>query len=160
MKKLFFLLLSVLFCSCEKNKPDNSIINETDVDVSVLDESGNDLLNPTLKFPKSINTTEIAIYFVVNERELLVDNELLDASKGYRLLKPEGDNRHYRLRIFLNTLSTENITKTIIQWDKDQRDVLKAEMNRNKNMRYVTKIWLNETLVWKNEGVRFITVKK
>ena len=160
MKKMFFLLLPVLFCSCEKNKPDNPIINETNVDVSVLDESGNDLLNPTLKFPKSIDTTEIAIYFVVNERELLVDNELLDASKGYKLLEPEGDYKHYRLRIFLNTLSTKNITKTIIQWDKDQRDVLKAEMNRNKNMRYVTKIWLNETLVWENEGVRFITVKK
>lgn len=157
---MFFLLLPVLFCSCEKNKPDNPIINETNVDVSVLDESGNDLLNPTLKFPKSIDTTEIAIYFVVNERELLVDNELLDASKGYKLLEPEGDYKHYRLRIFLNTLSTKNITKTIIQWDKDQRDVLKAEMNRNKNMRYVTKIWLNETLVWENEGVRFITVKK
>ena len=90
MKKMFFLLLTVLICSCEKDKPDNPIINETNVDVSVLDESGNDLLNPTLKFSKSIDTTEIAIYFVVNERELLVDNELLDASKGYKFLEPEG----------------------------------------------------------------------
>lgn len=82
------------------------------------------------------------------------------APKGYMLLEPEGDYKHYRLRIFLNTLSKENITKTIIQWDKDQRDVLKAEIGRSKNITHVTKIWLNEVLVWQNQDISFITVTK
>lgn len=157
MKKILFLLILLTACSAETYDP---VARATNLDITVLDEDDNDLLDPNSNYSKSIDVENIKIYFVVNGEELLVENKLSDSPKGFMLLEPEADLTQYQIRLFVNTLSKENITETIIQWDSEDRDTIKAEISRTKNSTLVQKIWLNEKLAWDLQGLCRIVIRK
>ncbi len=165
MKKIFLLLLPLLMQACS-DESEGPWIRGGAVQLSVWDEQGNDLLNPKLKFSKSVDLSKIRLYYMVDGKEKLMYDSISDVPNGFYLISPEGnDTRGYRLYIGLNTVSKENPTITILQWENGQRDVIKTEFYRTRTVTDERKIWLNNLLVWdfnkKNHSVeRHIKIKR
>ncbi|MDR1056384.1 MAG: hypothetical protein LBL90_11335, partial [Prevotellaceae bacterium] len=105
MKKIALLLLILVqACTAIINGP-NTPIWDTGLFISVLDEEGNDLLNPDARYPKSINTNTIRLYHIIDGKESLVYNNSGESRWGYALLEPEGKYTNYRVRIAVNISS-------------------------------------------------------
>lgn len=153
MKKIFLLLVPILMQACDRSGLDGPWNLGGAMQLSVSDEQGNDLLNPTVKFPKSVDLSKIHLYHMVDGKEVLVNNTMSDIPKGFYLISPEGEaTRSYRLYISLNTSSKENPTMTILQWENGERTVIKTEFYRTRTVTKEQKIWLNDLLVWDIEN--------
>lgn len=144
MKKLFLVLLLILSNSCVK--PGCCTFISTHFNFYVVDEQGNDLLDPESTSP--INLQTIKVYYLLNGTKTEINRGNLDAPRMYSVSPPEGNRNKYNITLFLNDEDPANITTTYFEWDKDTTDVFKAEVSRKKNNSIVTKVWLNDILVW------------
>ncbi|MDE6183267.1 MAG: hypothetical protein K2F53_02470, partial [Rikenellaceae bacterium] len=62
MKKiLLFACMALLLAACGEKIGEHSFFLGTIIDVSVLDEYGNDLLDPTKNYPKSLDVEKTII---------------------------------------------------------------------------------------------------
>lgn len=66
----------------------------------------------------------------------------------YLVSSPEGNRNKYNISLFLNIEDPASITTTYFEWNKDTTDVFEAEVSRNNNNTRVTKVWLNNNLIW------------
>ena len=153
MKKLLFILI-ILLQACT-DQPEGMFVMGG-IDISVLDENGTDLLSPNSGSTKAIDVDKIQIYYIIDGKEVPYESVVPESTetyiqlshpKGYYLLYPEGKYTNYRLGVFVDTQSKEDITKTIIQWDANHRDLIEAKVERDDNSVAATKFWLNGTLV-------------
>lgn len=140
----------IFICGCDNKDETGSIYISSHVDITVIDEKGNDLLDPDNTYAKSIKTDDIKMYYMIDGKETYFYRPLLNASKGYLQLEPEGDIKTYRIRFFLNIESKETNTETIIEWDKEHRDTIRSEVDRNGGVTTITKMWLNNKAIWEN----------
>ncbi len=157
MKNLFFILLIMLFISC--NKDDKaSIVVSTHVDISVKDAKGNNLLNPNN--PKSLNQALIKIIYEIKGKKTVFFEEHLDAPGGFSVFKHENE---YRMRVFLNSDKNEAYPITYIQWNDKDTDTLKCKISRKAGNTICNQLWFNGKHVWQLYGSktgRFLEIIK
>jgi len=134
MKKLSFTLGILALVGCgSKNDPAPYEATFIDVhsDFYVLDHEGNDLLDPDN--PDAIGSDDLDIYYVIDgEAERFYESNL-DAPKGFSIYEPEGDYEKYRIRLFLNTSETKEVTRTLLKWSDFETDTIKTKYYRSEN---------------------------
>ncbi len=162
-----YLVLGLFVMSLISCKEDEDCCTNIDagVGIYVLDEDGNDLLNPENK--NSIGHSDINISYVVGDQVVEVNNPNMDTPKGFLILEPEGSFSKYRLGLTLNTVEDDVNTITFIDWFDSKRDTIKSNIVRSENSIICTKIWFNESLVWdvndpntwqSSDGLRFFEI--
>lgn len=151
MKSVWSLLwLLLLLPGCTKEEPSHTVIYAV-MEIRVVDAQGNNLLDPTLPSPKTVDASKLKLYWVKEGKEELFDRKTADFPKGVFLLPPkETGLSYYTMRLFLNVETHEKITTTILEWEDGHRDIIKAEFDRPENTSSIfqQRIWVNDKLIW------------
>ncbi|WP_347173947.1 hypothetical protein [Polaribacter uvawellassae] len=146
MKKLIILIcvLAVVSCTNEESDENNYVNFDTAVDFSIVNNIGENLLNPN--HPNTIDISKIRIFYVVNGvKKLYYGGTNLDHPNGFMIF---GSN-YKKIRIFQNPSVTESRPKTIIEWGQNNSDVLEAKYRIYQNTPILLEeFWLNGTSVW------------
>lgn len=149
-RSIILILMTMISCSKSENTAD---VIDSYVDLYFKDSNGNDLLDQN--FVESSNKDLFSVYYVINGQEKVVSNSNLDASQGFLIFPPEGTRDSFFMRLFLNIESQEDTTTTILRYNGSTSDIFLAEINngdgRDSNMTVVTKLWLNDTLIYNSE---------
>lgn len=153
MKKRIILVFFIfLLISCSKDG-DESFVLSTDVEIEVVDSEGNDLLNPEKSGENRVYINGIKMYYIIEGKEKYYNEPRLDISKGFKLIdKPCEEHDKYRLSVLLNTSSKERFPETIIEWDDNWRDTIRAETYRGDGFFVISKLWLNGNSIWEQIG--------
>ncbi len=144
------LWLLFLLPGCTKEQPSKTII-DGNMEIRVIDAQGNDLLNPEIQSPKTVNVSKLKIYYVKEGREELFYQSMAQAPAGILLLSPQGTGlSYYMIRVFLNVGINEKIATTILEWEDGHRDIIKVEYDRPANTSSIIqqRIWVNDKLLW------------
>jgi len=141
MKYLFFFLSALFFASCTDDN--EQVIVDTDINISVKDEDGNDLLNPDNS--NSLNQNEFKIFYEINGEQIEFYDENLDYPKGFFVYQHENE---FRIRIFPSTDKNALYLITYIEWSKMDTDTIRCEIERKESSTICKKVWFNEELVW------------
>jgi hypothetical protein len=153
MKKIIpIICLIIISISCEKEVQYNL---DTQIEVLLLDKSGNNLLKPSN--PAAYNVNDIKLYYVEGNSINEVFYSNLDYPRNYMIL----DELDYRIRIFPNASKKEDFPVTLIKWNETDMDTIKCEFSRTENSLICRKVWYNGKLMWDNIGVeRFFEIVK
>ncbi|NPA67323.1 MAG: hypothetical protein GXO50_01810 [Chlorobi bacterium] len=145
MKNLIYLLLVMSLIACSKEENTEQFIIDTDIDISLKDDDGNDLLDPNNTDSYDENT--IKIIYEVNGEQFEFYDEKLDAPKGFFIYQHENE---YRLRLFPNISDIENYPVTYIKWNESDTDTIKCLIERKFNSEICRKVWFNDKVVWES----------
>lgn len=154
---LFFLFVSILM-SCDKKSSVGPYFYDTSVFVNVLDEQGNDLLDPSVKAEKSIDINKIQLIYILSENEHV-------QSSGVSLVKPNDEYKNYALRFSVNADKNEKEHVTLLKWNREQLDTIKSTIHFINDSAGVKCIQLihNNDIVWDskiNSTLRMFTITK
>jgi hypothetical protein len=143
MKTTFCILIIVLLLSSCKEKQDSmSGFIDTNVEISVQDKAGNDLLNPSNQ--SAYLAQNIKIYYLIDGIKKEINQANLDFTKNFMIYEIDGK---YQMRLFLNC-SYESTSITYVQWNENDTDTFKTEILKNTNLVLITKLWYNDSMVW------------
>lgn len=147
MKNLIPIIL-LLFISCSKdNNKKNASVEQANIDISLKDANGVDLLGNNTYLFSNIN-----IKYLVN------GNITTPTFEGTQPLFLNDANMPIRIRVFMNNDSSEEYPITYINWNSNDTDTIKAHFIRgNSNGEdYLSfdKVWINNNLVstYENPG--------
>lgn len=159
MKNLILILL-VIMSSCSSDEPNQQINIEAGTGFYVVNELGEDLLNPN--HSNSIDFDKIKIYYLINGKEVDAYNANSDAPKGISLESPNDKYSKYHLNLGFNIEENDEITYTIVQWDEQNRDIFEVQFNKGEGYLLAVKCWVDKKLVWNvnNGDERFFTLEK
>jgi hypothetical protein len=147
IKKILLVLFSITL-SCANN--DDSVIKELHIDLYVVDENGNDLLDPNNA--NTLRYDDISIYYVVEGKSIRVNNGTADTPKGFSINEPGGIYHNHWIRLYLNSEKGKEISTTMIKWSENDYDTLDVSFTkRGANIRR-DKIWINKHLVWDSKN--------
>lgn len=137
MKPILLILLGLIILGCDSEKDDCCTIISLDANISLLDGSGVDLLDPNN--PISFKKENIKIYHLINgdEKWAGVDDFIYQDSDSI-----------YRFRTFVNYEGNDEFPITYIDWSETDRDTIKPEIYRSENIIRAIKFWYNGELVW------------
>lgn len=160
MKTIVTILILAIFTACNKDdKPSEiAVYLDTSIEISLKDVNGIDLLNPNN--PDSYKAGNIKIFYLIDGEK----QEVYDGNMAYprNFLIYENANE-YRIRIFQNSVISEELPITYVEWNENEIDTLQAEYYRPKpNEPRVQKVWFNGELKWdgQNGEEGFFTVVK
>lgn len=146
MKNLFFVLMLIsvlLLFSCVNDDPPCCAHPPfTGINLTVVDTSGNDLLNP--ENPEAYSKDSIRLYFLENGETHLVHNELSDNPNGFSI-NPGISQQNYRISLS-PTLPTadQKTTITYLHWNSEDIDTLKSKYaGPSSGTQYVDTLWVN-----------------
>lgn len=144
-------------CNSDEGNGNNNIVIDTFLDFSLVDQNGNDLLNP--ENANAYLESNIEIYYVnANNEEILVDMPNLDYSKGFFIY--QRPNNKYAIRIFSNDIDDSQITTTLVKWNSTDTDTIKCEIEREGDYYIaISKVWYNDVVKWEG-GERYFEVVK
>ncbi|AIM37236.1 hypothetical protein KO02_11455 [Sphingobacterium sp. ML3W] len=83
--------------SCKKDPRVGPYIYDITTSVNVLDEQGNDLLDPSVKVEKSIDINKIQLSYIIGGNERI-------QSPGVRLVEPTDEYENYSLQLILTSV--------------------------------------------------------
>lgn len=168
MKNIVYILCFIVFISaCNKNDSTSNAFVSTDINISIVDSLGNNLLDTSNS--NSINFIDIK-HFYVDASDIVheVYYPNLDYPRAIQL-NPNGLTG-YTLILFPyidnNSLSISNsvIGKDIIKWNTTTVDTIVSEITKTNNTLKVTKVWYKNELVFiDNNGnnlIRNLTIIK
>lgn len=141
---IIFIAVCGLLASCDKTSPAKNISNN--VYITVLNEEGEDLLNPDS--PSSISLDQIRVYYELDGVKTEINRGNLDSPKMFTLRQPSDISENYRIFLFLNSEDDSDITTTYLEWSSDRTDIFKSQVNRSSsNNKYALRTWLNDELI-------------
>ncbi len=159
MKKIVFLLGIFIFLlfSCSKQKKRVMFAKttvETFMDISYVDQYGNDLLNPDN--PLSYNVDNFRLYYMKNGKKTLYFQANMDDPYGYMKAVYYPDSGLYRFRIF------PPADFFYLQLSTNEIDTITSPFQYEDNGSLITipKFWYNGRLVWKSGTYRYIIIHK
>jgi len=161
MTNMFFcsvVMACVLFVSsCDDE--DQSMIVDTNITLSFVDEQGNDLLNTEVDEP--IESDKIDLYKFLDGKKEQVNSANLDYPSGFMVYRDENMSRNM-LEVLPSQFSQGAGTfEVLIDFDGAQGDMLKYEIEKTGRSEKVVKVWYNDELKWKEgEGRRYIEIVK
>ena len=157
MKNIFALIFVLMLAGCtEKDKPvpsDNEMVYSIAVDISFLNNQGQDLLNSNT--PDYYNYKNFELYYLVKDEIVSVADYDSLLINGMMLVT---ESNPYYLRCF--TYANENdgvisesdgvitgISYTYLKLNDTETDTIKTEWESIKNKSFVnTKVWYNGVL--------------
>lgn len=149
---IYIMLLSAFATSCD-DSPVSAIV-DIDVNLTIVNGSGEDMLNPSSS--GSISEADINVFYEIDgelETYLSLSNEDPDNPSGFTLNPSDGSGTfgdRYFLNIFTNP--TEGDAKTIIRIDGMQDIELVTKVVQSKGNIRVVEIWYEGELMWPVEG--------
>ena len=165
MRKLMIyiavLSLSINLISCDENE------NATNLDYGfaccVLDQNGNDLLDPLTS--RAIDTSQIKIYHIINGEPILYYNPMGDAPKGYGITEPlmYANIAGFVFHTAMDwRVDANNRSITIIKWDESESDTITVLIEKTENSAIGIKYWINgnEDIDWINQGLKVAKIVK
>jgi len=143
----FILVLTIsLFTACESEDKNNAAFSiDRIVKISVKNQKGDNLLDP--KNSNSYTEEDITVFYLVDGEKKKVFRPNLENSKGFKIYNWE-NTPGYRMMIFPNDLSEDDIRTTYIQWGENDLDTMKTQIERKENSVWCTKVWWNGELRW------------
>ncbi len=172
MKTIFLtLLISVMLISCTESKnDDNQFVIDVGVVFNILDNQGNDLLNPVTE--NSYLTENMELFYLINNEPILVQEQNPDIGSHNGIMFIN-ETSPYRLKIFTNIdfdtyISDINGVKkgehiAYLQLNETDIDTIKTEWEYKKNHYFVNKkIWYNGVEKTQEilENTGFFTIEK
>ncbi|MCD8399020.1 hypothetical protein LNI90_01745 [Tenacibaculum dicentrarchi] len=156
MKNFILLFLNCIFLiSCEDNNPQSTVIG-TEVELSLSDKEGNDLLDPTNK--NGIKENEIKHFYLLNGIKKEFYNSNYDSPKRIGINKINGK---YRLGIGLNSIKDKNgEVISLIQWNENDTDTIKATLQTTTNTTIIINPKFNDKKIPDTETGYFLEVIK
>ena len=146
LKIIPLTLLLFVFLSCHK---ESETFVSVDTNITILNAQGQNLLDD----PKLYAESNINIYHLVNGVEQLVNQPLLDHSKGFAIIKDEKGKS--TLRVYLNNNRKEKTSITLIKFGDSPADKIEAEFSYKGSSIVLEKVWFNG----EPKDVNFIIVK-
>lgn len=140
----------MIFFSCDS--PDDQVVVDVNVYMTIEDADGNDLLNPATENyikPESIHI----LYEIGGNRETyesINQGATLDKPAGFFVSPPEGEFTKYRLTIFTNPTGGDHVV-TIIEVEGHEDIILVTEVSRKKGNTIVQKIWYKDALIYPSD---------
>jgi hypothetical protein len=143
----FILILTIsLFTACESKDESKAAFSiDRAVKLSVKNHEGEDLLDPSNS--NSYTEEDITVFYLVDGEKKKVFRPNLEISKGFKIYNWE-NTPGYRMTIFPNDLSEDDIRTTYIQWSKNDLDTMKTKIERRENMVWCRKVWWNGEVRW------------
>lgn len=158
MKRISFLLLTLLLFSCTEDEP---MLCCTVIDANVAIEYMNAQGENLFETPSAPDLSEIDVYHKIDSEWVEYFEGNLDYPKGLRLADIEDQTY---LVVFVNLSSgNDNISETKMVFPGGDEDVIRTEINKTGNNSIVTKVWFNDELKWETENRsprRFTVVKE
>ena len=125
MKKiLLFACMALLLAACGEKIGEHSFFLGTIIDVSVLDEYGNDLLDPTKNYPKSLDV-EKTIIDDGQKRDFVIEVDELELFGPDEFLKHDS---HY-IKLHLNS-ARNGFAETVVRWSDNSCDTVKGYFDK------------------------------
>ncbi|MBB6680266.1 hypothetical protein H4O20_02300 [Aequorivita sp. 609] len=160
MKAIVTLIVLTFLTACSKDNETEkvAVFFDTAVEISLKDHSGIDMLNPNNQ--NAYRADEIKIYYLVNGEKQEIFDPNMDYPRNFLIYQNENE---YRIRIFQNSVETEELPITYVEWNENETDTLQAEYDRTyNNQPRVQKVWFNGELKWdgQNGEKGFFTIIK
>lgn len=166
MKNLILILVCFMTIQCSRDDESNDLyVNNINVDFEILNQEGNDLLNPGTEGYFEENNLEL--YYLINDNLLLAQDydSQIGNENGIILIS---ETSPYRLRIFTNPdtsnhISEENGIKygqniTYLKFSEEDTDTIVTEWEYKEGYYFKNKrIWYNN--VEHSEGEVFTITK-
>lgn len=171
MKNIIYLLCICFVINACKKKNDNSTAAyvSTNIDIKLVDSSGNDLLDTTSFL--SYKYENITHYYIDENNithQVYLPN--LEYPKQIMILtNNDSTNNKYILRLFpyISDAKKENglyICNDIIKWSSNVNDTVQSEITITTNTIKVTRVWYKKALVYldnnNNNQPRILTITK
>ncbi len=158
MKNILVTVLVLVLFSCDNYKEECCQNIEADLQISITNSEGKDLLNP---LSGEINMNNFKLYYKNKSGNLILfDKPNLDNSRGFKLVSPEGSGlQFYTIILALNTEYLENNTSlNIISWSKEKKHEIKTLFSKENNNLIAENIYIDNKLVIKVGEKRFTTI--
>lgn len=154
MKCFIYILLLLLLFSCSRKKICCTVVS-TEIDMSVNDSTGNDLLDPS--FPGSYKEDSIRLYYLVNGKRVEVYDPNMDSPRNFFIYH---DTPGYVIRVFPNDDKSSEYPVTYIDWNQHDEDTIRCELTRTSGTTVVTKVWFDGQLKWQAGTRRYFSIIK
>ena len=142
MSKITWALLVLSLVACQEEPVDCCTTIDTYIDLSVVDSSGADRLNPD--HPRAFRLSDIRTFYQEEEApHYLQRPELFPPDENASGLQQQ----EYVLRIFPYDGSTEEYPTTYLEWRNTDVDTLQCAFDRVGGI-VGTRVWFNGELVW------------
>ncbi len=139
---LILITVSFLFLSCST---DSGTVYETAIDISFVDQNGQDLLNPV--YQNGITEQNTDLYYLVDDSLMKQYERHLDHPKMFFVSDEKSQhNDNYFLRVFANIVEGQNIAFTYLEFENGSMDTVKTQYEIGDNSTVVTKVWYNGLL--------------
>jgi|SRR5699024_7189410 len=131
-------LLLLITVSCTKDETSLGVVMARGIKISVLNQEGKDLLNPTDS--TGFKESEIKIFYVKDGELVEFFRGNYDWPKGYFIYKGKSN---YVIRILLDANPAINPTTTYIQWSPTDMDTITAKYRFRGQSVLADEIWVN-----------------
>jgi len=158
MKKLIYSCTIIVFITMGSCKEDGNSQYNLDISIglSVLDENGTDLLNPSN--PSAYSENNIKIFYLIEGQKEEIFKPNLDNPRMFFIYENEETGK-YVMNLGPNDALGDEYPITYIQWDEKDTDTLKCEFARGDNFTITTKVWLNDSVIWDVNGDNFPDIR-
>jgi hypothetical protein len=147
MKKSFYLFIALYLLSCSTEGDCFNL--DTSVQLSVSDINGNDLLHPDT--PNAFDAHGIRIIYAIPRGSQEVYYKNVGESVVFSIETSTNKRRINVLTYAPRTLfAKKNLVQSTayIKWNTTTTDTLRCEIKKGDCYVRITKVWLNNTLVW------------
>ncbi|MFO7933291.1 MAG: hypothetical protein R6U78_04330 [Bacteroidales bacterium] len=143
MKKLVFVVLSLLAFACSKSDDISAVYWNPSFTFSVYNADNEDLLS--LETIDHYDSVGIKLFYKIGAAEREVYDAHLDYPRRFRIFEHENE---YRIEVGLNYSETPEKSITYIQWGEDDRDTIEALFERTERSLLLREAWFNGELIW------------
>jgi hypothetical protein len=139
---LILITVSFLFLSCST---DSGTAYETAIDISFIDQNGQDLLDPANEIVITEQNTDL--YYLVDDSLMKQYEGHLDHPKMFFVSDEKSwPNDNYFLRVFSNIIEGKSTTFSYLEFEGGSMDTIKTQYEIGDNSTVVTKVWYNGDL--------------
>lgn len=147
------LMIVLIFLSCLtgcKEENTDGIFVSMNVFLSLQNDSGADLLNPTTE--NSISADDISVYYLIDGDEVLFNEPQLDYPGGFAI-EFDQSTGIYILDLFTSDhINNESIATTIVKMEGMDSIRLDCEVKKYSNgSMQAVKVYYKNDLVWDND---------
>lgn len=166
MKNMIITFLVPVFfaAACKKNEQPDVVVLDTEMDISISNAEGIDLLNPQTS--GYIKAEDVDIYILKNGVKEKVFKASADHPENFFIFKAEPTALYlnpgtYYMRLFLNTnTNAENISITYLEIKGHGTDTITAYVSQKPGVTAITKVWFNGDLKWNGDSYHTFEIIK
>ena len=152
------MTLTLFLFSCNSDEEECCKNIEADLQISIINSEGLDLLNP---LNGRINIENFKLYHKNQSGDLILFNKPnLDNPKGFELISPENnEDQRFSIHLFLNTeYLVDNTSLTVISWSNEKQYEIRTVFLKDNNSLIAKKIFIDNELAIDSGDRRYTTI--